>query len=69
MLIRKKYSVWRLDASVSSEHNLKKLEDYFFTGKPFFEFVCNCRDLSAFSSDILFCKKINSANEYLVFVR
>lgn len=67
MSIRKKYSVWRFTSS--SEHNLEKLEDYFFTGKPFFEFVCNCRNLSAFSSGILFCKKINSANEYLVFVR
>lgn len=71
MLIRKRYSVWRVSSSAlsKSKFNFRFLEDYFFTGKPFFEFVCSTRDISAFSSDIVFCNKINSANEYLVFVR
>lgn len=71
MLIEKekKYSVWRVSVSALSKYSFRLLEDYFFTGKPFFEFVCNTRDISAFSSDIVFCDKINSANEYLVFLR
>lgn len=69
MSIRPKYSVWRLDDVLSSEHNLKKLENAFFTGKQGFSFCCNCRDLSPFFPFIVFCKKINSANEHLVFIR
>lgn len=68
MLIRKKYSVWHLDTSLYSKCSSKKLENAFFTGKPGFDFLYNCFDISALSN-IVFCKKINSANEYLVFIR
>ncbi len=69
MFFIRDYSVWRVLESSGLENNLSELVSTFRKDKSNFRFVCCCRDLSAFSGDILYCQEVNSFHEFIVFVR
>ena len=69
MFVIRDYSVWRVLESSGLEDNLSELVSTFRKNKSNFRFVCNCRDLSFFSRDILYCQEVNSFHEFIVFVR